>query len=245
MLPTGNGCYPVLCPRLCQDVILESTSWHRPNHGRKSADNKAVRAVTRQCLILHLGPDLFSSVDSGNVTASISIYAGLELSVMLCSYFFKIEGPCLLQALSVKLDKGRRQRFQRSNEHNPKPRIISWTEHCGHLPTLSLKTWHNFEAVWVIWSYFWSAAHWPGPLQLFFVHIPLSQSDFASRSRKYIISRELRDKGICVFSWEGGCVQADWEEFLQQDFQPIRSMPFIETYFQRKCRGRKGAGFYL
>lgn len=74
---------------------MESTSWHKPNHGRESADNKAVQAVTRQCLILHLGPDLFSSIGSDNVTASISVYAALELSVILCSYFFKIKGPSL------------------------------------------------------------------------------------------------------------------------------------------------------
>lgn len=119
MLSTGNSCYPVLSPRLCQGVILESTSWHKPNHGRESADNKAGQAVTRQCLILHLGPDLFHSSDSGSMTASISIYAARKLSVIFCSYFFNIKGLCLLQSLNVKLDKGIRQKFQRSNKHNP------------------------------------------------------------------------------------------------------------------------------
>jgi len=50
--------------------MLESASWHRPNHGRESADNKAVQAVTRQCLILLLDPDFFSSIDSGNVASA-------------------------------------------------------------------------------------------------------------------------------------------------------------------------------
>lgn len=77
MLSTGNGCYRALSPKPCQDVILETTSWHRPNHGGESADIEVVQAVTKQYSILRLGPDLFSSIDSGGVTASISIYAAL------------------------------------------------------------------------------------------------------------------------------------------------------------------------
>lgn len=113
-LPSGNCCYPLLSPKWCQVVILESTGWYRQNHGRGSADNKTVQAVARQCVILHLGPELFGTNNSGNVTASISIYEAHELSEIFCSQFFKIKGPCLLQALSVRLDKGRRQQFPRS-----------------------------------------------------------------------------------------------------------------------------------
>lgn len=114
VLPSGNCCYPVLSPEWYPVVIFESTGWHRPNHGRESADNKTVQAIARQCVILHLGPDLFGTNNSSNVTASISIYEAHELSGIFCSQFVKIKGPCLLQALSVKLDKGRRQQFPRS-----------------------------------------------------------------------------------------------------------------------------------
>lgn len=47
---------------------------------------------------------------------------------------------------------------------------------------------------------------------------------------------------MCIFI-TGSCVQAGWEEF-SQNFHPIRSVSFIQTYFQRKCRGRKEVGFY-
>lgn len=113
VLPSGNCGYSVLSPKWCQVVILESTGWHRQKHGRGSADNKTVQAVARQCVILHLGPDLFGTNNSGNVTASISVYEAHELSGIFCSQVSKIKGPCFLQAMTVELDKGRRQ-FPRS-----------------------------------------------------------------------------------------------------------------------------------
>lgn len=63
-------------------------------------------------MILHLGPDLFGANNSGNVTASISIYEAHELSGMFCSQFYTIKGPCFLQALSVKQTKGEDNNFQ-------------------------------------------------------------------------------------------------------------------------------------
>lgn len=89
---------------------------HRQNHGRGSADNKTVQEVARQCVILHLGPDLFGANNSGNVTASISISEAHELSGMFCSQFYTIKGPCFLQALSVKQTKGEDNNFQEATD---------------------------------------------------------------------------------------------------------------------------------